>query len=515
MKTLSLLLLPLVMSAAAFQPEKDSALLALAPDSLRTKFSEALVDAGANWPELAQAVRYGAPEQRGEAIWLILAMPHLDRLEMTRGILLEHIEYAHRSTSAFPYRVPDSLFRDYLLAYRIGDEPVTAWRRLLFDRFSPMVRNAATPEQAARVVNQWLARNLGKQRKGFFGPLKSPDLTLTSRNGSQEEISILAAAILKTLGVPSRRAKIPWLGQQNGDTSWVEVFSQGRWLPLYPVDARHFGDYHALESKYPHNVTIVVSSSAFDQALVTERYTPTGLVRLHLASAGRPLAKFENFSFNVFNYGGWQALDELNTVTDSSADYECRLGEGSYRLTCGIRDQQGNPWIVNRELQVEPGDTLVLDLDLTPPPAAGPDTTGRPHLMVWNLPSLDGSIISLSKLTGRPNLIIAVRPSVGSCTAAVLAAEKLHQQYEAKGLAVVGVGQASPDSLRSFVAGHKLTFPFAFVPPDLPEEIAHPDLGSCSRLMLFNKTGEKIWSKDAPSSADLEQLSRAVAGLMR
>jgi hypothetical protein len=503
--------MPGLLLAATFAPEKDSALLALAPDYLRTSFSDALLDAGANWSELAEAVTQVKPEYRTEAIWLLLKMPHLDRLEMTRDILLEHIEYAHKSQTAFRYAVSDTLFRDYILAYRIAEEPVTPWRRKLFDQFAPLARDAPFPKQAARSVNEWLARNLRRESKGFFGPMKSPELTLLSHQGTQEEIAVLASAILKSLGIASRRAKVPWLGEQDGDTSWVEVYSDGQWLPFYPLDAQSFGDFHAVERRHPHNLTIVVASTAFSQALVTENYTPAGVVRVHLTAAGQPLEAFEWFSFNTFSLGGWRALDELNTVTDSQGSYRCVLGDGRYLLTGGMRDPNGNPFVVNRFIEVKAGETLALDLDLTPPPTQTPETLAG--MSVWNLPNLSGGISSIATLRGKSGLVLFLDAATPDCSLAAVTAEKLYQEYKDKDFAVLGIGVDRPDRLRSLAQRCRATFPIAFVSPDsaptgfmLPAQRPH--------VFLVAKNGQPTWDRPVSSSTDLNQLAVQVAKLL-
>jgi hypothetical protein len=514
--------------AAGFLADRDTSVLSLAPDSLRKDFQDALTDAGTNWRELATAVERADAPYRQEAIWLIRQMPHLDRLEMTSPILLEHIAYAHKTTTAFRYAVPESLFRDYILTYRIADEPVTAWRKLLFDRFAPMTRNALSPEQAARIVNQWLSRNLKPCERGFFGPMQSPELTLSSGRGTPEEIAVLATAILKTLGVPSRRVKVPWLGEQDGDASWVEVFSQGRWLPLYPLQARAFGDTSWTERKYPRNVTIAVATSALDQRLVTEHYTTSGLVKLHLTAAGIPLLKFENFSFNVFNTGAWRQLDELNTVTDSLGNFQCVLGDGNYLVTCGTRDPKGNPWIVNREITVKPGDTIRLAVDLTPPMTRPLYPVLDDSLLQYDFPNLRGGISSPSELKGKTGLVFFFKPGDSLAARVASMAESLCQSFKDRGFAVLGIGLERPlgycgnVSLSRSESPHKLnvwqlrdslklSFDIAFA----PNSPAPYSLLSTPSLVLLDKEGKVVLTETEPDAARLAALRNAVVDLLK
>jgi peroxiredoxin len=513
----------MLLLASGFTTDGDTSVLTLAPDSVRGEFRAALIDAGANWRELADAVLQTKPAYRPEAVWLILQMPHLDRLEMTSSILLGHIDCAHRTITAFRYPVPQTMFRDYILTYRIADEPVTAWRREFFDRFATMTRYANTPTEAARIINCWLNRNTHVTEKGFFGPMKSPELTLSSRSGTTEEIAVLATAILKTLGVPSRRVKVPWLGEQDGDASWVEVFDRERWLPVYPLDARSFGDSSRNERKHLHNVTVAVATSAFDQQLVTERYTASGLAKLHLTAAGSPLPKFENFSFSVFNTGAWRQLDELNTVTDSLGNFECRLGDGHYLITCGMRDPKGNPWIVNREITVRPSDTIRLDLDVTPPMTRPPYPVLDDPLLEHDFPNLSGGISSPSEVKGKAGLIFFFNPEDSLAARVASKAESLYLSFKDKGFAVLGIGLGDAAQVRQFRDTHKLSFDVAFAfDPELPSQpgsitpmLGLPYVLPMPVLKLLDKEGRTILTESRPDGAGLAALRNAVADLLK
>lgn len=509
-----LLSLALCAAAQPFASPQDSFLLALAPDSLRPAFGEALADAGQNWHEPAFAVATAQPDRRDEVIWLINSMPHLDRLEVTRSVLLEHVEYAHIGMTAFKYRAPDSLFRDYILAYRISDEPVTAWRKLLYDRFAPMVEKAETSADAARIVNRWLAGNVRSAKRGFFGPMKSPELVLSSGSGTNEEIAVLAAAILKSIGVPSRRVKVPWLGAQDSDASWLEVYSEGKWLPCYPLEPRAFGNFGWLEREHDDNVTVAVATSAFEQQLVTPSYTAGAQVRVRLNASGRPLTEFGNFAFSVFNAGAWRPLDELNTVTDSSGTFDCFLGNGHYLLVAGQRDPRGNPYLVTRELEVEPHRTQDITLDLTVPATPVPAYTRTPDFTNL-LPNTAGGISSALPPKGKPGIVIRFDPSLPVTPPAFRAVQQLYDKYEKKGLFVLGIARADPGSARSFALKNALTFTIACEPVAKDGAMYALNIDNYGVILLYDKEGAVVFRKARPRPGDIRELNRKVAAMLK
>lgn len=349
-----------------FDPTRDGDVLALVSAESRTALEESLQDAGRNWTELAEAVGSLDGEQRESCVWLINTMPHLDRLEMTAATLTEHVVYAYRTLEDMPYDVPEDKFRPYILTYRIEQEPVEAWRASLFERFAPVAERERSAEGTARAINEELAAAVTKREREFFGPRQPPLFTLASGRGTEAEISILACAAMKAVGIPSRQVSVPALGSEEGGASWVEVFTGERWLPLYPLEPEAFGDFGHIEEEHWRNVTIAVTQSAFERVLVTEDYTETGTIELSFVTGGRPAAGFEHFAVSVLNRGALAPLDELEAVADDSGRFSAVVGNGRYVVQAGIRDKDGNSFVMMEDVILVPGATRALAFDVSP-----------------------------------------------------------------------------------------------------------------------------------------------------
>ncbi len=370
----SALLLLFVMCCDAAEPTGDALfdaaahgeVLLLAPRASRDEFGRSLADAGSNWTELANAVRELEGEEREACIRLVNGMPHLDRLEMTEETLLEHVEYAYRARTEMPYAVPDAMYEPYILTYRVEEEPVDAWRAELWERFAPVAQSERTAEATARAINRELAAAVSEREKELFGPRQSPLLTLRSGRGTDAEISILAAAAMKAVGIPSRQAGVPALGSEEGAASWIEVFTGEQWVPLYPLEPDAFGDFSFTEKEHWRNVTLVITRSAFEELLVTENYTEVGTVELSFISGGKPAAAFEHFSISVLNRGALVPLDALDAVADDNGQFTATLGNGRYIIQAGTRDESGNPFVMMRHISLTPGSTKRLAFDISP-----------------------------------------------------------------------------------------------------------------------------------------------------
>jgi len=207
---------------------------------------------------------------------------------------------------------------------------------------------------------------VSEREKEFFGPRQSPLLTLRSGRGTDAEISILAAAAMKAVGIPSRQAGVPALGSEEGAASWIEVFTGDRWVPLYPLEPDAFGDFSFAEKEHWRNVTVVITRSAFEELLVTENYTEVGTVELSFVSGGEPAAGFEHFSISVLNRGALVPLDALDAVADDDGQFTATLGNGRYIIQAGTRDESGNPFVMMRHISLTPGSTKRLAFDISP-----------------------------------------------------------------------------------------------------------------------------------------------------
>lgn len=484
-KTVILILLFLAINGFAFseeideklQPDSLQAVLEIVPERDRESLSEALEDAGTNYEQLADAIYNTDGNQREAAIWLIKNMPHLDRLEMKTEILLEHIDYAYRTQNYFQYSVPDTLFRNYILTYRIAQESVQAWRKALFEYFSPMVSEAKTPADAAAIINQWIETELTPHEYEFFGGQQPPLFTMKTKSGTESEISILTTAILKSIGIPSRNARIAYFAREEGGADWVEIFSEGKWLPLYPLDSQNFGNFHKFEEDASDNVTVVATTSAFERNLVTENYTDTGKIEFRISAHGQPKKNFGHFSVNVFNRGALRPLDDLWTYTDTTGTFICTVGNGQYVVETGIRSKTGDVFVETSHIEVSADSTLIVELDVTPPAIVDQqiDLNIDKEISSFYLSDIDGEIRSDKDGEGKKAMILAIfsgdtEPSKRMLPLINEFYENL-EKPEKKKLLLYGIYEGEIENIKEFKEDWALDFPVLI---DAEKKLAEP-----------------------------------------
>ncbi len=322
----------------------------------------ALEDAGENRIALMVAIKEIDHRWRDDLIWLIIKMPHLDRLEIKKKILIENVEFAHRAFSR--WNLPDSLFRDYVLPYRFAEEPILPWRKIFYERFDRLTESDI--KTTVYKINKVVAHELElAEKKDFFGPDPSPLHLLFSKTVTKEQAGILFGAALRSIGIPIRFISCPYLGEEKGGATWIEFYDGNNWLPAYPLNPEGFADFKFYEKGRPQNLPVVLAQSAFYQKIVTDNYTPCGYLKLNFTSKGLPQKRFENFSIAVLNDGAYQPLDDL--IQYAEDPYLLTIGDGQYLFEAGVRNKKGNPYLQIRPIEIKPGETVNLTIDLDIP----------------------------------------------------------------------------------------------------------------------------------------------------
>ena len=349
----------------------------------REAVQTALEDAGDNWVELAAALESMLLEEGQDydedyritynnLVWLITSSPHLDRLELTEGILLENLWMSQNSAYDFNYQSDSDFFRRYVLNYRLGDEPVTSWRRLLADRYKGFGKPAAV---AAAVAEGFTIRE-----RGYFGPIAGPVSVDNARAGTGQELALLTAAAVRSLGYATRFVREGLSG-----TSWVEVYTGDpreydplAWTPLYPSAPEHNGDASYAAELCDGRMAVVTAGDAFGQEQVTARYGGVCGLTVAFTRAGEDVPDYEHWSVTAMHKGQIVALDDLGyplgemdyplDTTPEGATVYYLGAPGKYQLQAGVRYPGGIVHLLTRDFTAAPGGLVELTLALDAPP---------------------------------------------------------------------------------------------------------------------------------------------------
>lgn len=169
--------------------------------------------------------------------WLIAAMPPQDKSTQSMlelGVLPDTVNLSCvvRQQTPWGKSVPKDIWMHNILPYANADEPRSSWRRFMFDKLFPLVKNAQNISEAVAIVNEHLWSDLRPSQDavtfvaGQTPVIYDPMSVLVYGYGSCTGISILFVDALRAVGVPARLVgTAAWNGEDgNGNHNWVEIW---------------------------------------------------------------------------------------------------------------------------------------------------------------------------------------------------------------------------------------------------------------------------------------------------
>lgn len=189
-----------------------------------------LEKAGANQSELQSALDRAPQEQREGLIFLIENMPDRDLKSLKADYLLENCDYAYKAWNNAPWKekIPKEIFLNDILPYASINEKRDDWRKDFYERFSPLIKDAKSPSQAATLLNQKVFPILNvkystQRPKADQSPTESVKAGLASCSG----LSVILIDACRAVGVPARFVGTPRWSDNSGNHSWVEIWDDG------------------------------------------------------------------------------------------------------------------------------------------------------------------------------------------------------------------------------------------------------------------------------------------------
>lgn len=301
----------------------------------------------------AELFRFLSGPERKEREALVCTLSEKDLRDVTCAVLEDHL--LHRPPQ--PDDLDDLHYWDCVCSPRIGLEPLTPWREVLSEMWTPSER--AQVLAGPRAVVPLLAQRVKKEAGRIYANLSWPPLAaLEAGRCDSRSFDLLCTAQLRALGIPA------YLRALDGKP----VFGHDRtFQPLEPEESARLTLTRGAEDSF-----------RYGQNWSLSRRTPGGWTRLHLPD------------------GGWAG--RARTLAFS-------LPAGVYRLITAVRLPNGNQLAARNTFPLAPGaevripmrlrafslEDLLIEVPLPPVPAVAwsgeaiPDAvhTGRPALLIW------------------------------------------------------------------------------------------------------------------------------------
>ena len=191
-----------------------------------------VLDASERGAELRKLLEETPEAERRDMEFLIINMPDFDRENIDLELLKENVAYANiaREKYSWAKAVPEDVYLHEVLPYHVVDEVRDAWRKELYELFSPAVDSCATMYEALCAVNANIPRLTGvdyntKREKTNQSPRESMRQGMASCTG----LAILLVDAYRAVGIPARFAGTASWHDNRGNHSWTEVWLDGEW----------------------------------------------------------------------------------------------------------------------------------------------------------------------------------------------------------------------------------------------------------------------------------------------
>ena len=209
--------------------------------------------------EILRALAQCTKEEAQALTFLYSAMPISDLLDYPASLFFAYAKHGVFLWEEGPFagRVPEKLFANYVLHYRVNNEDIADTRGFFYDclknRINKRINNCAdnrmdkgrpdkegTDGKTAREgsamydavveINYWCAEEA--TYRSTDARTQNPRTMYRAGIGRCGEESALAVTALRSMGIPARQVYAPLWSHCDDNHAWVEVWCDGEWFFL-------------------------------------------------------------------------------------------------------------------------------------------------------------------------------------------------------------------------------------------------------------------------------------------
>lgn len=286
-------------------------------------------------------------DERALMEFLYGTMPICDAADYEPELMYAYVKHALflRREMAWTKALPEDVFLNYVLYYRVNNEAIKDCRKWFYDMLLPVISGCNT-ETAVKEVNYWCASQatytLADERT--LGPVG----VFYSGSGRCGEESTFLVTALRSVGIAARQVYTPRWAHCDDNHAWVEAWIDGSWKFLgacepeevmnkgwftnassraMMIHTRVFSDYDSGEG---HREELTERDGAALFLNDTHTYAKTGTLTVTVKEAdGTPVCG-ARIAFALLNAAEYYPISML--YTDQEGKAALTLGLGSIRL---------------------------------------------------------------------------------------------------------------------------------------------------------------------------------------
>ena len=275
---------------------------------------------------------------------LFLTISSDDRESMTAVILEDHLLSAMSARNSWYDVLPDSIFMQYLLPFRIDDEPLSSYRSSLGAWLGRRVQPGETAVSMADGISDVITQAIAISEYTDDNPLLTPTQIIPSGQASREGRWILLGASLRTFGIPARPVKGWFPGVDRNLYMWFEIWTGDEW--------------YTLSSGMPPLEYLKVAIEHPSMVNITGNYRNTGTLLTN------PLVDFieDGWSVDLLIPSGDDSTVIDNVYIDPFDSVFTELGTGEFLLRVQFSDRGEviGEWL--QDILIAADSTTVIDL---------------------------------------------------------------------------------------------------------------------------------------------------------
>lgn len=329
-----------------------------------------------------------AGRQTDEAVDFLYEYMNLaDRADYSRDFFRDNAEVALKARREMPWgrRVPEQLFRHFVLPVRVNNERLDEFRMMYYDTLKARVAGMSMHD-AALEINHWC------HEKVTYAPSDartlSPLASMLNAEARCGEESTFTVAAMRTVGIPARQVYTPRWAHTDDNHAWVEVWTDGKWSflgacePEPELDMAWFNE-PAARAMLMHTIVFGDYRGSEDVIRRTRNFTEINVIGNYVKtrcntvtvkdSKGLPV-EGAKVGFCIYNYG--EMYPAVTLSTDSEGKVSLHTGVGDMFIWAShaglhgtglIKDAEGGTAEVTVTLDRKDSDPMEMDIDLNPP----------------------------------------------------------------------------------------------------------------------------------------------------
>ena len=279
-------------------------------------------------------------DEQGALQFLYAYMPVADVTDYPTSFFLENVRtsFEARNQMAWGNKVPELLFRHFVLPVRINNENLDNSRMVFFKELKERVKGLGMKE-AILEVNHWCHELVTYQPSD--GRTSAPLSTIRSAYGRCGEQSTFTVAALRAIGIPARQVYTPRWAHTDDNHAWVEAWADGTWYFLGACEpeavlnlawfnapasramlmhTKAFGDYNGPEE-------VMLRTSNYTEINLIDNYGSSARIDFSIEDAAGNPVDGARVDFKIYNYAEFCTVVTKYTVADGKTFLSAGKGD--------------------------------------------------------------------------------------------------------------------------------------------------------------------------------------------